>query len=115
MQIMLLGDSNSISSVEWTAANQWPLEGADDLEVMADEDVVRPVDADIVNLIFTTTICKFKLCASIGLKNIHRASGQESHCCERDERLHHHQTLGPPRENRRVRWRECGAGVEREK
>jgi hypothetical protein len=27
------------------------LEGADDLEVLVDEDVVRPVDADVVNLV----------------------------------------------------------------
>jgi hypothetical protein len=27
----------------------WRLKGADDLEVVADEDVVRPIDADIVN------------------------------------------------------------------
>src|ERR1700732_2987646 len=27
------------------------LEGADDLEVLADEDVVRPVDADVVGLV----------------------------------------------------------------
>jgi hypothetical protein len=31
------------------------LKGADDLEVVADEDVVRPVYADIVNLIFAAT------------------------------------------------------------
>src|ERR1700736_421098 len=28
------------------------LEGADDLEPLVDEDVVRPVDADVVNLVF---------------------------------------------------------------
>lgn len=31
------------------------LKGADDLEVASDEDVVRPVEADIVNLIFAIT------------------------------------------------------------
>ena len=31
---------------------QW-LVGTDDLEVLADEDVVRPVDADVVDLVLT--------------------------------------------------------------
>src|ERR1700691_4343590 len=31
----------------------WRLVGADDLEVLVDEDVVRPVDADIVDLVLT--------------------------------------------------------------
>src|SRR5205823_9091941 len=30
----------------------WRLVGADDLEVLVDEDVVRPVDADVVDLVF---------------------------------------------------------------
>jgi hypothetical protein len=42
-------------SVERTDANPWRLKGAADLEVVADEDVVRPVYADIVNLIFAAT------------------------------------------------------------
>src|SRR5216684_8170368 len=29
----------------------WRLVGADDLEVLVDEDVVRPVDADVVDLV----------------------------------------------------------------
>ena len=33
----------------------WRLKGADDFEIVIDEDVVRPVDADIVNLIFAVT------------------------------------------------------------
>jgi hypothetical protein len=33
----------------------WRLKGTDDLEVVADEDVVRPVNADIVNLVFAVT------------------------------------------------------------
>ena len=35
--------------------NLWRLKGADDLEVVADEDVMRPVNADIVNLVFAVT------------------------------------------------------------
>ena len=29
----------------------WRLDGADDIEFLVDEDVVRPVDADVVNLV----------------------------------------------------------------
>jgi hypothetical protein len=45
----------SVRSFEWTVANQHPLKGSDDLEVVANEDVVRPVDADIVDLVFAIT------------------------------------------------------------
>jgi hypothetical protein len=34
---------------------------------------------------------------------------------KRDERLNHHQELGPGRQNRRVSGRECSAGVESKK
>ena len=37
---------------QWTAANPWRLKGADDLEVVIDENVMRPVDADVVDLVF---------------------------------------------------------------
>jgi hypothetical protein len=33
------------------ASLPWRLVGADDLEVLGDEDVVRPVDADVVDLV----------------------------------------------------------------
>src|SRR5207237_10853224 len=37
----------------WPArARPWRLVGADDLEVLVDEDVVWPVDADVVDLVF---------------------------------------------------------------
>src|SRR5205823_13824940 len=37
----------------WPArARPWQLVGADDLEVLVDEDVVWPVDADVVDLVF---------------------------------------------------------------
>ena len=42
-------------SVEQRAANPWRLKGSDDLEVVADEDVVRPFYADIVNLVLAVT------------------------------------------------------------
>ena len=42
-------------SSERTAVNPCRLKGADDLEVVADEDVVRPVNADIVHLVFAVT------------------------------------------------------------
>ena len=42
-------------SVERTVANLWRLIGADDLEVVVDEDVVRPADANVVDLVFAVT------------------------------------------------------------
>jgi hypothetical protein len=40
------GGTSGVRSTAW-------LEGADDLEVLVDEDVVRPVDADVVDLVLT--------------------------------------------------------------
>jgi hypothetical protein len=38
------GGTSGVRSTAW-------LEGADDLEILVDEDVVRPVDADVVDLV----------------------------------------------------------------
>ena len=44
------GRVSSAIPLEW-ASNTATLFGADDLEFLVDEDVVRPVDADVVDLV----------------------------------------------------------------
>jgi len=38
------------------------------------------------------------------LKNVYRASGQQSHCGQRNQRLNHHEQFGPCRQNGTVGW-----------
>ena len=49
------------------------------------------------------------------LKNIYCASRQQSHRCQGNERLNHHEQFGPGGQDRAVRWRKCGTGVESKK
>ena len=49
------------------------------------------------------------------LENIHGPRGQQGYGRERDQRLDHHEDLGPAGKNGRVGGREGGAGVKGEK
>ena len=82
----------------------------DILAAAKNENFARVDEKDLPEL-----LAKMAFADGLVLQDIYGARRQKRHSRKRDERLDHHQNLGPSRQNRRVSWRECGAGVESEK